>query len=134
MRASYDEYINKRATGHGNVSKSSGLRTTKFNWFKNLYNQVPVADFICQYKLVNEVIPWFLIVKLICILKSQLNWLLNTKIFGLQNNKIFLTSTLLLFSLPVLSDSLPPHGLHNTRPPCPSPSPEVCPSSCRLHQ
>ena len=26
------------------------------------------------------------------------------------------------------------HGLQHARPPCPSPSPEVCPSSCRLHR
>ena len=26
-----------------------------------------------------------------------------------------------------------PHGLQHTRPPCPSPSPGVCPSSCSLH-
>ena len=26
-----------------------------------------------------------------------------------------------------------PHGLQHARPPCPSPSPEVCPSSCPLH-
>ena len=26
-----------------------------------------------------------------------------------------------------------PHGLQHTRPPCLSPSPEVCPSSCSLH-
>ena len=43
-------------------------------------------------------------------------------------------SVLLLFSLPVPSDCLPPHGLQHTRPPCSSPSPEVCPSSCLLHQ
>ena len=41
---------------------------------------------------------------------------------------------LLIFSLPVLSDSLQPHGLQHTRPPCPSPSPGVCQSSCTLHQ
>ena len=40
----------------------------------------------------------------------------------------------LLFSHPVVSDSLWPHGLQHTRPPCPSPSPEVCPSSCPLHR
>ena len=40
---------------------------------------------------------------------------------------------LLLFSHPVMSDSLRPHGLQCTRPPCPSPSPEVCPNSCPLH-
>ena len=32
-----------------------------------------------------------------------------------------------------MSDSAT-HGLQNTRPLCPSPSPEVCPSSCPLHQ
>ena len=41
---------------------------------------------------------------------------------------------MLLFSHSVMSDSLRSHGLQNTRPPCPSPSPEVCPSSCSLHQ
>ena len=41
---------------------------------------------------------------------------------------------LLLFCCPAMSDSLWPHGLQHTRLPCPSPSPEVCPSSCPLHQ
>ena len=41
---------------------------------------------------------------------------------------------LLLFSCPVMSDVLEPHGLQHTRPPCPLPSPKVCPSSCSLHQ
>ena len=41
---------------------------------------------------------------------------------------------LLLFSHPVMSNSLWPHELQHTRPPCPSPSPRVCPSSCSLHQ
>ena len=36
---------------------------------------------------------------------------------------------LLLFSHPVVSDSLGLHELQHARPPCPSPSPEVCPSS-----
>ena len=37
------------------------------------------------------------------------------------------------FSSSVVSGSLRPHGLQHARPPCPSPSPEVCPSSCPLH-
>ena len=41
---------------------------------------------------------------------------------------------LLLFSHPVVSNSLRPHGLQHTRLPCPSTSPEVCPSSCPLHR
>ena len=41
---------------------------------------------------------------------------------------------LFLFSHPVMSDSLWPHGLQHIRPPCPSPSPGVCPSSSSLHQ
>ena len=41
---------------------------------------------------------------------------------------------LLLFSHPVLFNSLRPHGLQHVRPPCPSSSPDVCRSSCPLHQ
>ena len=39
----------------------------------------------------------------------------------------------LLISHPVMSNSLPPHVLQHTKPPCLSPFPEVCPSSCPLH-
>jgi len=35
-----------------------------------------------------------------------------------------------LFSHSVVSDSLWPHGLQHTRPPCPSPSPRACSNSC----
>ena len=35
--------------------------------------------------------------------------------------------------LPSRVYSLQSHGLQHTRPPCPSPSPRVCPSSCPLH-
>ena len=38
-----------------------------------------------------------------------------------------------LFSCPVMSDVLQPHGLQHARPPYASPSPGVCPSSCSLH-
>ena len=41
--------------------------------------------------------------------------------------------SLLLFSHPIMSNSLGPHGLQHARPPCSSPFPEVCPSSCPLH-
>ena len=40
---------------------------------------------------------------------------------------------LLSFSRPITSNSLPPHVLQHTRPPCPSPFPEICPSSRPLH-
>ena len=43
-------------------------------------------------------------------------------------------SLLLQFRDPVTSDSLHPHGLQHARPPCPSPSHKVFPSSCPLHQ
>ena len=36
------------------------------------------------------------------------------------------------FSCSVLSDSLRPHGLQHTRPPCPSPTPRICSNSCPL--
>ena len=38
------------------------------------------------------------------------------------------------FSCSVVSDSLQPHGLQHTRPPCPSPTPRVYPNSCPLSQ
>ena len=38
------------------------------------------------------------------------------------------------FSCSVVSDSLRPHGLQHTRPPCPSPTPGVYPNSCPLSQ
>ena len=40
----------------------------------------------------------------------------------------------MVFSCPVVSNSLWPHRLPHTRPPCPSASPIVCPSSCHLHR
>ena len=40
---------------------------------------------------------------------------------------------LLLFSHPVICDSLQPRGLQHARPPFPPSSTEVCPSSCLLH-
>ena len=41
---------------------------------------------------------------------------------------------LLLFSCPVMSNSLPHHRVQHARPLCPSLSPKVCPGSCPLHQ
>ena len=41
---------------------------------------------------------------------------------------------LLLFSRHVMSNSLRPHGLQHARPPSPSSSPGVCPSSCPLNR
>ena len=38
------------------------------------------------------------------------------------------------FSHSVMSDSLLPHGLQHTRPPCPSPSPGACLNTCPLNQ
>ena len=39
-----------------------------------------------------------------------------------------------LFNHLVVSDSLWPHGLQHSRPPCPSPSPRACSNSCSLSQ
>ena len=41
---------------------------------------------------------------------------------------------LLLPSCAVMPDSMRPHGLQHTRPPCPSPSHEACSNSCPLSQ
>ena len=44
------------------------------------------------------------------------------------------TTLLLLFSHPVVSDSLWPHGLQHARPPCLSPTPGVYSNSCPLNR
>ena len=54
-----------------------------------------------------------------------------------QNEKILLLgrkvmTNLVQFSCPVMSDSLQPHELQHTRPPCPSPTPGVHPNPCPL--
>ena len=41
---------------------------------------------------------------------------------------------LVRFSCPVMSDSVWPHGLQHTRPPCPPPTPGVYSNSCPLSQ
>ena len=38
------------------------------------------------------------------------------------------------FSRSVVSNSMPPHGLQDTRPPCPSPTPRACSNSCPSSQ
>ena len=47
---------------------------------------------------------------------------------------IFGRSLLLLFAHQVVSNSFELHVLQHARPPCPSLSPEVCPSSCPLNR
>ena len=46
----------------------------------------------------------------------------------------FHSISLVQFSHSVVVDSLWPHGLQHTRPPCPSPTPRACLNSCPLNQ
>ena len=48
------------------------------------------------------------------------------------HSKLTLGKLLLLLSRSVVSDSLWPHGLQHSRPPCPSPALRVCSDSCPL--
>ena len=48
----------------------------------------------------------------------------------IQNLNQFFIFSSVQFSRSVLSDSLRPHELQHTRPPCPSPTPGVHPNSC----
>ena len=57
----------------------------------------------------------------------------------LSQRKVFMLvvswkSNSVQFSHSVMSDSLQPHGLQHTRPPCPSPTPRVCSYSCPSSQ
>ena len=79
-----------------------------------------------------------------CILYHYLDLLSKTMIFCLLEYLCLIMFTLLtpFFALPyfssvqfsrsVMSDSLRPHGMQHTRPPCPSPTPGVYPNSCPL--
>ena len=51
-----------------------------------------------------------------------------------QNPLLFLKISSVQFSCSVVSDSLWPHELQHTRPPCPSPTPRVHPNPCPLSQ
>ena len=51
-----------------------------------------------------------------------------------RNPELQIDLPAVLFSHPVMSDSLRPRGLQHASPLCPSPSPGVCPSSCLLNQ
>ena len=74
---------------------------------------------------------------------KELTWELHNHTFS-RNNVIKAYSDCILSSMPyivsvqfshlVLSDSLPPHELQHTRPPCPSPTPGVHSNSCPLSQ
>ena len=73
----------------------------------------------------------------VCQILDPLNWstvflsflfvhLLNSYKISLIISPILL----LLFSRSIMSNSLQPHGLQHTKPPCPSPSPGACSNSC----
>ena len=55
-----------------------------------------------------------------------------TQEWSLGRHSLLASISSVQFSITVLSDSLWPHGPHNTRLPCPSPTPEVYPNSCSL--
>ena len=58
------------------------------------------------------------------------NILASSELRGLYSGDIVPSSV--QFSRSVVSDSLWPHGLQHSRPPCPSPAPRVYPNSCPL--
>ena len=68
--------------------------------------------------------------------RSLFSWHYHDTVNQLNPNtkkRIFLNLYTVLsvqFSRSVVSDSLPPHGLQHTRPPCPSPTPGACSNSC----
>ena len=51
-----------------------------------------------------------------------------------KEDEVHIYNRILLFSLPVVSNSLQLHGLWQARPPCPPPTPKAFPGSCPLHQ
>ena len=68
---------------------------------------------------------------LIFVLLFCFRWYIHRKESGRINTKMFSS---VQFSCSVVSDSLQPHGLQHTRPPCSSPTPRVYSNSCPLSQ
>ena len=69
--------------------------------------------------------------------QSMLPLLVTGKPWASQLNSLclaFLICSPAQFSRSLVSDSLQPHGLQHTRPPCPSPTPWVYSNSCPLSQ
>ena len=77
----------------------------------------------------------------------ELTWILADKKVGSEKGLLMgkwlisshregdhVTTRLYLFSVSVVSDSFQPHGLHHSRPPCPSPTPGTYSNSCPLSQ
>ena len=61
------------------------------------------------------------------------NWWTSTKIsLSLKVHSLWQVHPSVQFSPSVVSDSLGPHGLQHTRPPCPSPTPRAYSNSCLL--
>jgi len=104
------------------------------------------VDFIPEmkdYSMYSNQSVWYTLltnwkIKSICYLNRCMEslWQNSTPIYDKTLQKAGIEGALLslLFSHPVMSDSLWPHGLQHSRPPCLLPSPGVCPSSCSLHQ
>ena len=85
-------------------------------------------------ELVHNILPIHILVKFSIPIEKPLPGI--PRIWGVQietqHVKAAALEMLLLFSCPIISNSLWPHGLQHARLPCPSPSPEVHPSSCPL--
>ena len=61
-------------------------------------------------------------------------WNFRLQLHPTLSTSILPGTLLLLFSLPVMSSSLGPHGLKHARLPCPSPTPTACSNSCPSSQ
>ena len=71
---------------------------------------------------------WYEVIKIefyLCVLSLQ-----NTQTSLIKKIKLITSSV--QFSHSVMSDSLGPHESQHAKPPCPSPTPGVCPNSCPL--
>ena len=71
------------------------------------------------------------LIDLFIILGNRGNWWTTIlEILGIEWGSVLFSSV--QFSCSVVSNSLRPHELQHTRPPCPSPTPRVYPNSCPL--
>ena len=113
-----------------------GILTCCWGQEETLWNQAtrPLASFVIWtgsqhlYLLVSLSLMWR--DDHLCLL--DLLWGLNRLVHRkhLKQHQVYISSV--QFSRSVVSDSLQPHGLQHSRPPCPLPTPRVYSNSCPL--
>ena len=107
-----------------------------FLWYNTLLNPTQNSLCVCVYTTIKLclMVPYWYVLQFYLLIVISLVILLCVSSFPspiltpVMGRKVQFNSV--QFSHPVMSNSLRPHRLQNSRPPCPSPTPRTCSNSC----